>query len=135
MEDIEDLTKDLQKEDLKVKKAEVEVTQQVKALEEEKKKLHSDMEMHKAKRKDFVTRINEETYGQYMNLLKRSGGLAVVPTKNEVCLGCNTNIPPQLYNDIKKNDDLYTCYYCKRFLYYQEPISVDEKSKQAPPAS
>ncbi len=135
MEDIEDLTKNLQKENLKVKKAEDDFKQHVKALEGEKKKLHSEMEMHKAKRKDLVARVDEETYAQYMNLLKRLGGLAVVPAKNEVCLGCNTNIPPQLYNDIKKNDDIYTCYYCKRFLYYKKPVPSDSKSKEAPRSS
>jgi hypothetical protein len=135
MEEIEAFAKDLKNEEIKFKKAEEDFKRQEKLLEEEKKELHLEMESQKAKRKDFVAHIDEENYSQYMNLLKRMGGLAVVETKNEVCLGCNTNIPPQLYNDIKKNDALYTCFYCKRFLYYKEPDSSDRQTQKDVPAS
>jgi len=120
MENLEAFTKDMQKEELKVKKTEEEFRQKEKAFEEEKTKLHAEMETYKTKRKDFVAKIEVELYEQYMNLLKRSGGLAVVPAKKEVCLGCNTNIPPQQFNDIKKNDNIFNCYYCKRILYFKE---------------
>ncbi len=120
MEGIEGLTKDLQEEEARVKKAEEDFKQQEKTLEEEKKRLHSEMETYKTKRKDFVAQIDGEIYEQYMNLLKKMGGLAVVQTEKEVCLGCNTNIPPQLYNDIKKNENIFICYFCNRFLYYKK---------------
>lgn len=120
MENMEALGKNLQKEELKVKKAEEELKQQEKAIEEEKAKFHSEMEVYKTKRKEYVARIESDLYEQYMNLLKRSGGIAVVQTRKEICLGCNTNIPPQQYNDIKKNESIFNCYYCKRFLYYKE---------------
>ncbi|MBI4838497.1 MAG: hypothetical protein HY806_05025 [Nitrospirae bacterium] len=34
-------------------------------------------------------------------------------------MGCHTNIPPQLFNDIKDNDDILTCCYCHRMLYHE----------------
>lgn len=120
MEVIEGLTEDLQKEGANVKKAEVDFKQEERRLEEEKKRLLSDMEMDKTKRKDFVAQIEGNIYEQYMTLLKRLGELAVVQAKDEVCLGCNTNIPPQLYNEIRRNDKLPTCYYCHRFLFYSD---------------
>jgi len=120
METLETYSKELKKEELKVKKVEEELKQQEKVIEEEKMKLQAELETNKARRKEFVTQIESELYEQYMNLLKRSGGVAVVPTRNEICLGCNTNIPPQQYNDIRKNEKIFTCYYCKRFLYFKE---------------
>ncbi|GBD95902.1 MAG TPA: hypothetical protein ENG83_00845 [Nitrospirae bacterium] len=134
MEDIENFTKNLQEEELKIRKAEDDFQEREKLLEEEKKKLNIEMELQKAKRKDFIAGIDKEIYAQYMTLLNRSG-LAVVPAKNEVCLGCNYNIPPQLYNDIKKNEDIYTCFYCKRFLYYKEPSPDGSKSGETAPVS
>ena len=119
MENLETFTRNIQKEEAKVKKTEEEFRQQEKEIEEEKTKLHAEMETYKSKRKEFVAGIDAELYEQYMNLLKWAGGLAVVPAKNEVCLGCNTNIPPQQYNDIKKSDSIFNCYYCKRILYYK----------------
>ena len=129
MEGIEAIAGEVQKEEEKVKKAEEEFKKQGKLIEEEKNKLNSEIDTYKANRNDFATRIDKEIYAQYMKKFDRFGGLAVVQVKNEVCLGCNTNIPPQLYNDIKGTDKTYTCYFCKRFVYYQEPAPNDENSQ------
>lgn len=118
METLDALTRDLKKEETKFKKAEENFKQEEKILEEEKNKLYSKMEMYKIKRKDLVRKIDEEIYEKYMNLIKSAGGVAVVKTQSEVCLGCHTNIPPQLYNDIKNNQGIFTCYHCNRFLFY-----------------
>ncbi|MBI4698554.1 MAG: hypothetical protein HY758_06485 [Nitrospirae bacterium] len=120
METLESLAADLKKEDVKFRKVEENYRQEEKILEDEKNKLHAEMETHKTKRKDIARRIDEDIYGKYMVLIKSGGGMAVVETRNEVCLGCHTNIPPQLYNDIRNNNDIFTCYNCNRFLFYKE---------------
>ncbi|MBI4683253.1 MAG: hypothetical protein HY757_09170 [Nitrospirae bacterium] len=135
MEEIETYEKDLKEEQVKVRKAEDAFNQQEKVLGEEQKKLQAELETEKAKRKDFVLRIDKGIYTQYINLLKRFGDKAVVETRNEICLGCNTNIPPQLFNDIKKNDNLYSCFFCKRFLYFKESPSSDNHDREAHPSS
>lgn len=132
MEEIETFEKELKVEEMKVKKAEEDYKLQEKILGEEQKKFRAELETEKAKRKDFVSRLDEEYYTQYMNLLKRYGDKVVVETRNEICLGCNTNIPPQLYNDIKKGDVLYNCFFCKRFLYIKPPTeSADQAEASA----
>ncbi len=82
--------------------------------------IERQMETKRGKRKEIVEAIAPEIYSQYMSLLKRLGDFAIVPAEKEVCLGCNTNMPPQLFNDVKKSDRINTCFYCKRFLYYRE---------------
>ncbi len=131
MEKIEILAGEIQKEEVKITKAEAEFNQQEKVMEDEKKKLAAEMEAQKNKRKDIVERVDKDIYNRYLTLLKRSGGLAVVPAKDEVCLGCHYNIPPQLFNDIRKNDNLCSCFYCKRFLYFEEPPASDNKSQES----
>ncbi len=85
------------------------------------------------KRKNLVSKIDEEIYERYMNIMKSAGGVAVVQTQNEVCLGCNTNIPPQLYNDIKNDHGIFSCYHCNRFLFYFTPgeSTVENDSPEA----
>ncbi|MBI5663538.1 MAG: hypothetical protein HZC49_00400 [Nitrospirae bacterium] len=121
MEELETFEKELKAEEMNVKKAEEDYKMQEKTLGGEQEKLKAELETEKAKRKDFISRLDEEYYTQYMNLLKRYGDNVVVEAKNEICLGCNTNIPPQLYNDLKKGDVLYNCFFCKRFLYINPP--------------
>jgi len=135
MEAIEAFAGDVQKEEEKVKSAEEDFKTQGKLIEEEKIKLNSEIDICKAKRDDFATRIDKNIYDQYMQKFERLGGLAVVQVENEICLGCNTNIPPQLYNDIKETSKTYTCYYCKRFLYYQEPPAAAENPQATTPSS
>ncbi len=47
-------------------------------------------------------------------------GIAVVPVKDAVCLGCNMNIPPQMYNELQRCDSLKLCPYCQRIIYWKE---------------
>jgi predicted nucleic acid-binding Zn-ribbon protein len=91
-----------------------------KTLGDEKKEFDSKIKLFEDKRKTLVDRLDSELYQQYMTIMKSTGGLAVVQTQSEVCLGCHTNIPPQLYNDIRSTSDIYTCYHCNRFLYYTD---------------
>ncbi|MEN8262469.1 MAG: C4-type zinc ribbon domain-containing protein [Nitrospirota bacterium] len=135
MEGIENFSSELKDEEIKIKKVEEEYKQQEKVIGEEQKKLHADMETQKARRNEFIDKLEKGNYRQYINLLERSGGKAVVETKNEVCYGCNTNIPPQLFNDIKKNEGIFTCFYCKRFLFFKEPVPEENEPQKAPPVS
>lgn len=135
MEEIDAFESELKEAEMKVKKAEEELKQQEKLLGEEQRILQEELEKHKGKRDEFASRIDREYYNQYMVLLKRLGDKAVVETKNEICLGCNTNIPPQLYNDIRKSEKIYNCFYCKRYLYFVEPAPTAEKSQEAPSES
>ncbi len=119
MEALDSITKEMEEEKSKVKKVEESLKEKEKRLDEEKKTLHSEMDAYKTKRKELARELNEELYEKYMLLMKSKGGVAVARTKDEVCLGCHTNIPPQLYNDIKSDQNIYTCCYCERFLYYK----------------
>ena len=135
MEEIDSFEKEMKEEEAKLKKAEDEFKKQEAVLEGEQKKIRERLEGVKARRKEHADRISEENYGQYMNLMKRLGDMAVVEARDEICMGCHTNIPPQLYNDIRKNDNLYTCFYCKRFLYFRDSASPDARSPETPPSS
>jgi predicted nucleic acid-binding Zn-ribbon protein len=44
---------------------------------------------------------------------------AVAGVINGVCQGCHMNIPPQLYNELQRQDDLKICPLCQRIIYWQ----------------
>jgi hypothetical protein len=82
-----------------------------------------------------VTR-NKVAAGIRPDYLKRYGairmrrGLAVATVRNGTCLGCNMNVPPQLYNTLQRGNTLETCPYCHRIIYWEE-IMKDESSTPA----
>ena len=47
-------------------------------------------------------------------------GLAVVPVQNAICRGCNVNLPPQLYNELHRCDELRFCPNCQRIIYWKQ---------------
>ncbi|MCP4022453.1 MAG: nucleotide-binding protein, partial [Desulfobacteraceae bacterium] len=53
---------------------------------------------------------------RFSKISKMTKGLAVVRVKNEVCMGCFMNIPPQLYIEVQKFNDLVLCPQCSRIL-------------------
>ncbi|MBI4844778.1 MAG: hypothetical protein HY809_10775 [Nitrospirae bacterium] len=120
MEDADKLAKILNEKSITVKKAEEEWKKDEQLTETDKNKIISEIEANKSKRLEFTGRIEKEHYEFYMDLLKKLGGSAVAEAKDEICQGCNTNIPPQLFNEVKADNKIIHCYYCHRFLYHKE---------------
>jgi predicted nucleic acid-binding Zn-ribbon protein len=91
-----------------------------KELDREVEEYEKELASLKEERAKLVGSIEPDVYGRYMMLLKTGGGVAVTPAKNELCTGCNMNIPPQLYVEIRKSDEVIQCPQCLRILYYSD---------------
>ncbi|MDA8105585.1 MAG: C4-type zinc ribbon domain-containing protein [Nitrospiraceae bacterium] len=109
------------------KEKEEKVNREVEKINAFKKELDREVEEYekelaslKEERAQLVTSVEADVYGRYMTLLKTGGGVAVTPAKNELCTGCNMQIPPQLYVEIRKNEEIIQCPQCLRILYYSE---------------
>jgi uncharacterized protein len=70
----------------------------------------------------LLPQIDEEVAAEYLRLVGPKGGKVVVETRNESCSGCYMSIPPQLFVNVKKNEQLLSCPHCHRILYYKEGI-------------
>ncbi len=80
---------------------------------------------------DYLTQQNEIGKSLDSSLMKRfakiskmNQGLAVVNVKNEICMGCFMNIPPQLYIEVQHGNSLILCPQCSRILYHIDVESV-----------
>ncbi len=56
----------------------------------------------------------------------RRNGQAVVSVRREVCDGCHMNIPPQMYNDLMRGEELMLCPHCNRIIYFEEESSENQ---------
>jgi predicted nucleic acid-binding Zn-ribbon protein len=57
---------------------------------------------------------------RYTMLREKRQGIAVVEARDGSCLGCNMNIPPQMYNNLYKGLELITCPHCQRMLFIRQ---------------
>lgn len=62
--------------------------------------------------------IDPELLNKYTVIKDRVKRMAIAPVKDAVCLGCNLNIPPQMYNELQKGDELRFCPHCQRIVYW-----------------
>ena len=63
---------------------------------------------------------------RYGILREQRRGVAVVEAKDGTCLGCNMQLPPQLYNTLFRGDDLITCPHCQRMLILRQEPSTQQ---------
>jgi len=54
---------------------------------------------------------------RYETLREKRQGVAIAEAKGGSCLGCNMNLPPQLFNSLFKEDTYITCPHCQRLLF------------------
>jgi len=89
-------------------------------LSKEKEGLETAIAELKGTRGQLVSRLPEDVYREYMDLMRRHNGVAVVGATREVCQGCHLNMPPQHFNNLRANDNLSHCPACNRIIYYKE---------------
>ena len=121
MEEIDAVSKE-QKEKEAAVNAEIQKIDAFKTeLDAEVVKNERELAVLKQERTGVVARIAPDIYKTYMTILLDSGdGVAVTTARNELCSGCDMNIPPQLYVEIRKNQEILQCPQCRRILYVSE---------------
>ncbi len=76
-------------------------------------------EIKKQEKKKMVSLINPEILTLYERIRRRNG-VVIVQARNELCTGCNMNIPPQLFNEVLTSKRMIQCPNCHRILYCEE---------------
>jgi predicted nucleic acid-binding Zn-ribbon protein len=72
-----------------------------------------------ARRQAIAAKVAKDLISRYEMIFSRRGGTAVVEVTGGICQGCYMNIPPQLWNEIIRNEKLNLCPSCQRILYFK----------------
>jgi len=120
MEAIEAAAKEVKAEELKLNAEKDKMEALRKEIEKETAEAKRELGELEAQRAAAAGKIDPDAYSNYTALLEKCKGLAVVEARDEICQGCNMNVPPQLFVEIKKNAGIIQCPQCKRILYWKE---------------
>ena len=93
-------------------------TKQDKLLKILSSQAQQKIEGYKKKRELLVTKIPTELNQRYDRISLVRNGVSLSEVKNQSCQACNVKLRPQLFNDIKTNQQIITCDSCNRILYY-----------------
>jgi len=114
------------KEKLELKANEAQGKTRRAGCETGKKKLKKELDSIGAaldgvlkKREAIRSEIKAKFLKKFDALKNLKNGRAVVPVWKEVCYGCHMNIPPQMYNELQRNESLMSCPHCERMIYWE----------------
>jgi len=119
LDEIDELKKSLSKREKEIATTLTKIEGEKRVLQE---RMARDQEILKKQmaRREVVTRRLEAThYRLYNTLTERRKGVGVVSAKQETCQGCYVNVPPQLFIEVQKNNDIIRCPNCNRILYWE----------------
>ncbi len=104
---------------------EAEVRERDKNLIEQRRKLEdfgdkasAEMEQRSARRDSVLTNLAAGTRELYERIARARDGTAMAEAKDQSCQICHVRLRPQLFNEIKTNQQIITCENCNRILYY-----------------
>ena len=89
------------------------------ALREKIDQLGSQIATERAHREAIVGTVDDDLRHRYEMIFSRRGGLAVVEIRAGTCQGCHMNVPPQLFNQIQRNEQVILCPNCQRILHWR----------------
>jgi predicted nucleic acid-binding Zn-ribbon protein len=98
-----------------------------KGLEKEARGYEEEISELNRKRKELGSRVESTLLRQYEFLRDRLKGMAVAEVREATCLGCHMLLPPQLYNELHRQDRIITCPSCLRILYLSSPPATKEE--------
>jgi predicted nucleic acid-binding Zn-ribbon protein len=75
-----------------------------------------------AAREEIIKGLPASVIRRYTQLREQRRGLAVAEARGGSCLGCNMNLPPQLYNTLFRGEELITCPHCQRMLLLRQEV-------------
>jgi predicted nucleic acid-binding Zn-ribbon protein len=123
MESVDGAVQELKKREAVVKDEQEKGERFKKSLNDDIALVEKELEALKQRRAREVKHIDKEVYELYFSILTTKKGLAVVEARDEVCQGCNMNIPPQLFVELKKHERIMQCPQCGRILSWRGDVS------------
>ena len=121
-----------------VKRAEVELASEQKAVEGERRAMATELEAMKssleriaAERAEIVRGLNAKALAIFELVLRRRNGVAVAPARDGICTVCHVRLRPQVFNTILRNDQIIQCDSCQRILYHV-PAAAPAASSSVP---
>jgi predicted nucleic acid-binding Zn-ribbon protein len=115
-----------------VKAAEAALAAEQKAAQEEKQALAAEHDRMsttvsdlQAKRAELVSAIAPAAFAIFELVARRRHGVAVAEARDGICTICHVRLRPQVFNTVRRNDQIVQCDSCQRILFFVPTPSAD----------
>jgi predicted nucleic acid-binding Zn-ribbon protein len=90
--------------------------QRIVAKQAEIDKIQSDIDADIVRRESVAKGLPASLVKKFTILRAQRHGHALAFARNGYCMGCNMHLPPQLFNNLYKYEELLACPHCQRIL-------------------
>lgn len=94
-----------------------QVSNDISEIQKKIKESEFIISQNKEKYNDLLKALSPQVISKFDKMLKSKNGIAVSEVINNVCSGCNFEIPASLAVDAAKSDLIKNCTNCGRFIY------------------
>lgn len=116
-EEVAALEREFQHRQAEVEAQLAEMSQQMQELQDERPHLRQAISPALLKRYEFIR--------------ERRNGTAIAEVRQGVCQACHMNLPPQHFIELQKEQEVLSCPYCQRIIYWAGPAASEEESPKA----
>lgn len=99
------------------------VQKERRSLEEHHQKEVSALESSMSERRELTRSLSDDLVTRYDRIRQARDGIAVAPARDYSCGVCQVRIRPQVFQEVRRNDQLIHCDGCSRILY--DPTNMD----------
>jgi len=108
-----------------VKKAEAALAAEQKAIDADRKamqtehgRLGAELEKIAVERTAIVGALDARILTTFEQVSRKRHGVAVAEAKDGICTICHVRLRPQVFNTVRRNEEIIQCDSCNRFLYF-----------------
>ena len=123
-----------------LKSAETALASEQAVVENERRTLASEVASLNAavdriakERAELVRTIEPRVLSIFELVARRRGGVAVAEARDGICTICHVRLRPQVFNTVRRNEEIVQCDSCNRILYFV-PIAAASSEAAAQPA-
>jgi len=103
-----------------------------KALAAEATELKAALEQLAAERGRVVASLTPQALAVFELVAKRRNGIAIAEARDGICTICHVRIRPQVFNNVRRNDQIIQCDSCNRILYFVPAPAAAATADPAP---
>jgi len=120
LEELETLSKELEAKEKSLSAMRDRLETEKTAISKEVARVREELSDIEKSREKLVQTIAPQLLAKYEQIKARSGGIAVALVNNATCSECHLSIPPQMFNELQRQDTLKICPNCQRIICWKE---------------
>jgi predicted nucleic acid-binding Zn-ribbon protein len=125
-----------------VKRAEASLAAELKAVDAERGTLNAELaELRTAlqrfanERAGLVAAMDGQVLAVFELVARRRNGVAVAEARDGICTICHVRLRPQVFNTVRRNEQIIQCDSCNRILYFVPRPAAAPAQPASPPTS